>query len=322
MTDTTASASLFSQLATEISASVTQVQAAVGLLDGGATVPFIARYRKEATGGLDDVQLRLLEERLGYLRELEVRRAAVIASVQEQGKLTAELHARFAQAATKQELEDLYLPFKPKRVTKAMMARAAGLEPLADALLADPTLTPLVEAERTVAQAVKAEVKDAMGKAVDFSSAQLCLDGARDILSERWAEDAALLAKLREYLWAEGVLASTVVADKLTDNEAQKFRDYFEYSEPMNRVPSHRALAVFRGRTLGFLEAKLALQDDLTTSTLSGEKALLPLPSRERAGVRGLCAVAPRHARIPTLTPALSQVWERVKSVSFERFYF
>jgi protein Tex len=259
MTDTTTSTQLFTQLATELKARVTQVHAAVDLLDGGATVPFIARYRKEVTGGLDDTQLRLLEERLAYLRELQARRTAVIASVKEQGKLTDELLAKFASADTKQALEDLYLPFKPKRVTKAMMARAAGLEPLADALLADPTLTPLAQAERYVIDAVKAEVKDAMGKAVDFSNAQLCLDGARDILSERWAEDAALLAKLRDYLWAEGLFTSTVAAEKATDSEAQKFRDYFEYSEPIGKVPSHRALAVFRGRTLGFLEAKLTL---------------------------------------------------------------
>ncbi len=260
---------ILSLLAIELKARAAQVQAAIELLDGGATVPFIARYRKEVTGGLDDVQLRLLEERLTYLRELELRRVAVIASVKEQGKLTDELLMKFATADTKQALEDLYLPFKPKRVTKAMMARAAGLEPLADALLIDPTLTPLVESERYVAEAVKAEVKDAMGKSADFSTAQLCLDGARDILSERWAEDAALLAKLREYLWAEGLLTSTVVAEKVTDAEAQKFRDYFEYSEPIGKVPSHRALAVFRGRTLGFLDAKLSLAEQADPLALS-----------------------------------------------------
>jgi uncharacterized protein len=252
-------------LAAELSARPTQVKAAVSLLDEGATVPFIARYRKEATGGLDDVQLRTLEERLAYLRELEQRRAAVITSVQEQGKLTDALLAQFSTAATKQELEDLYLPFKPKRMTKAMIARAAGLEPLADALIACPSLVPLQEAAKYVDAAIKSDVRDALGKPVDFSSAQLCLDGVRDILSERWAEDAALLASLRDWLWSAGLLTSQVREDKADDAGAKKFRDYFDFSEPLAKVASHRALAVFRGRQLEVLDVKLTLPEPGTS---------------------------------------------------------
>ena len=184
------------QIAAELKVRPAQVQTAVELLDGGATVPFIARYRKEATDGLDDIQLRELEARLGYLRELEERRAAVLKSIDEQGKLTPELRAAVEAAPTKQELEDLYLPYKPKRRTKGMIAREAGLEPLADRLFADPTLDPLAEA----AAFVNAEA--------GFADAPAVLDGVRDILSERWAEDAALVGKLREWLWAEGLLQS------------------------------------------------------------------------------------------------------------------
>lgn len=316
---------IFQRLANELNARVTQVHAAVDLLDGGATVPFIARYRKEATGGLDDTQLRLLEERLTYLRELELRRAAVIASVKEQGKLTDELLAKFSTADTKQALEDLYLPFKPKRITKAMMARAAGLEPLADALMADPKLTPLVEAEKYVATAVKAEVKDALGKAADYSSAQLCLDGVRDLLSERWAEDAALLSKLRDYLWAEGLFTSSLMAEKANDAEAQKFRDYFEYNEPISKVPSHRALAVFRGRTLGFLDAKIALVDEQPPPHPK------PLPQGERGQSLNAC-----EGRIAThvqwqhqaraaddfIKRCVSWTWKVKLSLSLERELF
>jgi uncharacterized protein len=241
------------QIAAEIRVGEQQVRTAVDLLDGGATVPFIARYRKEATGGLDDVQLRELQYRLGYLRELEDRREAVIKSVQEQGKLTPELHAAFEAAATKQDLEDLYLPYKPRRRTKGQIARESGLEPLADRLFADPTLDPAAEA----ASFVKAE-KGEGGE--DFTTLPAVLDGVRDILSERWAEDPALVQSLREWLWSEGLLKSKLAAGKDENHpDVSKFRDYFDYDEPIGRVPSHRALAVFRGRQLELLDAKLVL---------------------------------------------------------------
>ena len=248
------------QIALEIKVQDHQVKTAVELLDGGATVPFIARYRKEATGGLDDIQLRELEYRLGYLRELAERREAVLKSIDEQGKLTPELRAALEQAATKQDLEDLYLPYKQKRRTKGQMAREAGLEPLADALFADPMRVPLDEA----AAYVKLE-KNEQGD--DFTTAQAVLDGVRDILSERWAEDAALVQMLRSWLWAEGLFSSKLVTGKdenAPDNA--KFRDYFAYDEPMGRVPSHRALAVFRGRGLEILDAKLLLPEPLLPS--------------------------------------------------------
>jgi len=246
---------ILAQLAAEIRIRPEQVQAAVELLDGGATVPFIARYRKEATGGLDDIQLRELEARLSYLRELEDRRAAVIKAIDEQGKLTPALREAIALAETKQALEDLYLPFKQKRRTKGMMAREAGLEPLADRLWADPTLDPLQEAAAFVQQP---EVLDDGKIGADFSNPLAVLDGVRDLLSERWAEDAVLVQQLREWLWQEGLLKSSLLAGK--DENAPdiaKFRDYFDYEEPMARVPSHRALAVFRGRSLDVLDAKL-----------------------------------------------------------------
>jgi protein Tex len=244
---------ILAQLAAEIQIRPDQVKAAVELLDGGATVPFIARYRKEVTGGLDDIQLRELEYRLGYLRELEDRREAVIKSIQEQGKLTPELLAALQAAPTKQELEDLYLPYKPKRRTKGMIAREAGLEPLADKLFADPTLNPATEAEAFLVPAGKIE-------GADFSTVPAVLDGVRDLLSERWAEDAALVQTLREWLWNEGLLRSKLADGKDENNpDVAKFRDYFDYDEPIGRVPSHRALAVFRGRALEILDAKLVL---------------------------------------------------------------
>ncbi|VTU32742.1 30S Ribosomal protein S1 [Variovorax sp. PBS-H4] len=239
------------QLAAEIKVGEHQVKAAVELLDGGATVPFIARYRKEATDGLDDIQLRELEARLAYLRELEERRTAVLKSIEEQGKLTAELRAAIDAAPTKQELEDLYLPYKPKRRTKGQMAREAGIEPLADKLFADPTLNPAEEAAAFVKPAADG---------LDFSTVPLVLDGVRDILSERWAEDAVLVQRLREWLWAEGLFKASLMAGKDENNaDVAKFRDYFDYDEPIGRVPSHRALAVFRGRALDILDAKLVL---------------------------------------------------------------
>ncbi|MCB1979444.1 MAG: RNA-binding transcriptional accessory protein, partial [Burkholderiaceae bacterium] len=248
---------IIQQLAREIRVGAHQITAAVELLDGGATVPFIARYRKEVTGGLDDIQLRELETRLAYLRELGDRRAAVLKAIDEQGKLTDALRLAIAQTATKQELEDLYLPFKQKRRTKGQMAREFGIEPLADKLFADPTLDPVAEA---AAFTKPPEVLDDGKTGADFSTVTAVLDGVRDILSERWAEDAALVQQLREWLWAEGLLRSSKLEGKSeTDPEVAKFRDYFDYDEPLARVPSHRALAVFRGRALDILEARLAL---------------------------------------------------------------
>lgn len=245
------------QLAAEIKVGEHQVKAAIELLDGGATVPFIARYRKEATDGLDDVQLRELEARLAYLRELEDRRATVLKSIDEQGKLTDALRIAIAAAPTKQELEDLYLPFKQKRRTKGQIAREFGIEPLADKLFADPTLDPATEAKAFLKPAT---TLDDGKPGPDFSTVPAVLDGVRDILSERWAEDAALVQGLREWLWAEGLFKSTLMAGKDENNaDVAKFRDYFDYDEPIGRVPSHRALAVFRGRTLEILDAKLAL---------------------------------------------------------------
>ena len=240
------------QLAAELKVRPAQVNAAVELLDGGATVPFIARYRKEATDGLDDTQLRDLEARLGYLRELEERRAAVLKSIDEQGKLTPELRAAIETVPTKQELEDLYLPYKPKRRTKGMIAREAGIEPLADKLFADPTLDPQTEA----AAFVNADA--------GFADTFAVLDGVRDILSERWAEDATLIGKMRDWLWSEGLFKSKLMDGKDENNpDVAKFRDYFDYDEPIRTVPSHRALAVFRGRTQEILDAKLVLDEEV-----------------------------------------------------------
>ena len=244
-----------SQIANELKVREAQVQAAIDLLDGGATVPFIARYRKEATGGLDDVQMRELEARLSYLRELHERRAAVLKSIESQGKLTPELRAAIDAAPNKQELEDLYLPYKPKRRTKGMIAREFGIEPLADQLWGDPSLDPQ-EAAKLFVKAEKGEGGE------DFTTTLAVLDGVRDILSERWAEDAALVQSLREWLWAEGLLQSKLAAGKNeNDPEVAKFRDYHDYDEPIGRVPSHRALAVFRGRQLEILDAKLVLPE-------------------------------------------------------------
>jgi uncharacterized protein len=244
-------------IADELKARPAQVQAAVDLLDGGATVPFIARYRKEATGNLDDTQLRLLEERLAYLREMEERRAAIVQSVREQGKLTTELEGALAAAETKQALEDLYLPYKPRRRTKAQVAREAGLEPLADALFADPRVDPNAEA----AKYVKVVAASEGAEAIDVPDAKAALDGARDILAERFAATAEILEKLRKRMWDEGVLASTVVEGRQAAEE-EKFRDYYAYSEPIRNIPSHRALALFRGRTLDVLRVTLTLGEE------------------------------------------------------------
>lgn len=235
------------RLASELAARPAQIAAAVRLLDEGATVPFIARYRKEATGGLDDTALRTLEERLAYLRELEQRREAVIGSIREQGKLDAGLEQALLAAQTKQALEDLYLPYKQKRRTKAQIAREAGLAPLAEALLADPRLDPPHEAARF------------LNAEAGFGDAAAVLDGARQILMERFAEDAPMLAELRGYLQDNGQLGSTVIEGK--ESEGAKFRDWFDFREPLARMPSHRALALLRGRNEGVLRLQLVVDE-------------------------------------------------------------
>ena len=245
------------RLATELSIRPQQVQATIALLDEGATVPFIARYRKEVTGNLDDTQLRHLSERLIYLRELDARRQAILDSITEQGKLTPELAARIDEADSKQRLEDLYAPYKPKRRTKAQIAREAGLEPLADALLANPMLVPETEAAAYLKPAFTTPDGDNPGVA----DAKAALDGARQILMERFAEDADLVGRLREYLQEKAVLISKVAADK--SESGAKFADYFDYQEPLSEIPSHRALALLRGRREEVLTLTLKLPDEV-----------------------------------------------------------
>ncbi|RKQ57236.1 uncharacterized protein C8E02_2696 [Vogesella indigofera] len=245
--------SIASRLATELTVREAQVTATINLIDEGATVPFIARYRKEVTGGLDDTQLRLLAERLVYLRELDDRRVTILKSIAEQEKLTPQLESALYAADNKTTLEDLYLPYKPKRRTKAQIAREAGLEPLADSLLVDPTQVP---------ETLAAGYADADKGVADAKAA---LDGARAILIERFAEDAALLGRLRDKLWNEGELAATVVAGK--ELEGAKFADYFAHREPLKSTPSHRALALLRGRNEGILSVALKYQPDDTPIT-------------------------------------------------------
>ncbi|MEW1841010.1 Tex family protein [Nonomuraea angiospora] len=237
--------SIHQRIAAELGVRDGQVQAAVELLDGGATVPFIARYRKEVTGTLDDAQLRTLEERLRYLRELEERRAAILESIESQGKLDDELREQIMAAETKARLEDIYLPYKPKRRTKAQIARELGLEPLADQLLADPTLDPAATAEGFVAEGV--------------ADAGAALEGARAILIERFAEDADLIGGLREQLWSRGQLVSKVREGK--EEAGAKFSDYFEFGEPFTKLPSHRILAMFRGEKEEVLSVTLEPDD-------------------------------------------------------------
>ncbi|MBS4701624.1 Tex family protein [Aeromonas media] len=244
------------QIATELNARPEQVQAAVRLLDEGSTVPFIARYRKEVTGGLDDSQLRTLESRLGYLRELEDRRQVILRSIEEQGKLTPELARELNGADSKTRLEDLYLPYKPKRRTKGQMAIEAGLEPLANLLLTDPMKDP----EQAAAAFLNAEQ--------GITDSKAALDGARYILMERFAEQADLLEKLRDYLWHNATLRARVVAGK--EQEGAKFKDYFEHDEPLHKAPSHRVLAMLRGRNEGILNLALVTGDDESASPCEG----------------------------------------------------
>jgi len=255
--------SVTQRIADELAVNEQQVQAAVGLLDEGATVPFISRYRKEVTGGLDDSQLRQLEDRLRYLRELDERRDAVLKSIDEQGKLSPELKASILQADTKNRLEDLYLPYKPKRRTKAQIAREAGLEPLANDLFADADLNPETEAEKYI---------DTDKGVADIKAA---LDGARQILMEQFAEEADLLQRLRDYLWQNGIIESKVIEGK--EKEGEKFADYFEYSEALNKIPSHRALALFRGRNENVLQMSLKVpgEDELETTQMHPCEAMI-----------------------------------------------
>ncbi len=271
--------SIEQRLAIELAARTEQVTAAIALLDEGATVPFIARYRKEVTGGLDDIQLRLLEERLRYLRELEARRAAIIASIEEQGKMTPQLKAAILTAEDKTRLEDLYLPYKPKRRTKAQIAIEAGLEPLADALLGNPALNPEEEAAKFLRPAFTTDNGDNPGVA----DAKAALDGARQILMERFAEDATLLQNLREYLTEHGIVESKVIDGK--QDAGEKFADYFDYSEPIVNIPSHRALALLRGRREEMLTVTLRL--DTEEEKPKGDAPLNPCESRiaQRFGV-------------------------------------
>jgi len=255
--------SVTQRIADELAVNEQQVIAAVGLLDEGATVPFISRYRKEVTGGLDDSQLRQLEDRLRYLRELDERRDAVLKSIDEQDKLTPELKASILQADTKNRLEDLYLPYKPKRRTRAQIAREAGLEPLATDLFADPKLNPQTEAEKYI---------DADKGVADTKAA---LDGARQILMEQFAEEADLLQRLRDYLWQNGIIESKVIEGK--QSEGEKFADYFEYHEALNKIPSHRALALFRGRNENILQMSLKVpgEDELETTQMHPCEAMI-----------------------------------------------
>jgi uncharacterized protein len=262
---------IYQTIASDIAAQTRQVEAAVALLDEGATVPFIARYRKEVTGGLDDTQLRNLEERLGYLRELEERRAAVIESIGGQGKLTDDLEAKLQAATTKAEVEDLYLPYKPKRRTRAEIARENGLGPLAEQLLEDRSLVPQTVAANFVNDKV-ADVKAA-------------LDGARDILMERFAENAELLGRLRQYLRTQAVLRSRVIDGK--QEAGAKFSDYFDHAEAWSKVASHRALAMMRGRNEDILMLEIEVDADSTAAVKPIEQMIADAENVKPA--RGAC---------------------------------
>ncbi len=293
------------RIAQELNVGDAQVIAAVALLDEGATVPFISRYRKEVTGGLDDTQLRNLEERLRYLRELEDRRAAILSSIEEQGKLTDELAKSIHSADTKTELEDLYLPYKPKRRTKGQIAIEAGIEPLADALFNDPTLDPAQQAE--------AYLNPDQG----FADTKAVLDGARAILMERFAEDAGLIGKLREHLWQHGEMQARLVDGK--EQEGAKFRDYFEHNEPIKKVPSHRALAMFRGRNEGILQLSLVLPGEEPRGGSEGEVLVAEhfgLEDQGRAADNWLSEVVRWTWRVKLLTHIETDLFNRVREAA------
>ncbi len=284
--------SITQRLATELNIRPQQVDATIGLLDEGATVPFIARYRKEVTGALDDSQLRNLEERLTYLRDMEDRRASVIKSIEEQGKLTDELKQALLTADTKTRIEDLYLPYKKKRRTKGQMAIEAGLEPLADALFNDPNLTPEQEAEKYL------NAEHSIG------DTKAALDGAKYILMERFAENADLLAALRRFLKQEATLSVRVVPGK--EREGEKFADYFEHDEPLKSVPGHRALAILRGRNEGVLSFALVTGDPNDKLSASPCEAIIAehssIKNEGRAADRWLAEVVKWTWRIKLLT--------------------
>lgn len=296
------SASIPQQIADELGVRAGQVNAAVELLDGGATVPFIARYRKEVTGALDDTQLRTLTERLGYLRELEERRVAVLDSIRGQGKLDAELEAKIVAADSKARLEDLYLPYKPKRRTKAQIAREAGLEPLADALLADPSRDP---------EGLAAGFVDPAKEVADAAAA---LQGARAILIERFGEDGDLIGELRERMWSRGRLVSTVRAGAA--ESGAKFSDYFDFSEPLPRLPSHRILALFRGEKEEVLDLDLRPEEEPEDGPSSYERAIAArfgIADRGRAADRWLTETVRLAWRARILTHLVIDLRSRLR---------
>ena len=302
------------RIAEELGIRPQQVSAAVALLDEGATVPFIARYRKEVTGELDDSQLRTLEERLRYLREMEDRRSAILKSIEEQGKLSPELQNEILNADTKTRLEDLYLPYKPKRRTKGQIAIEAGLLPLADALLADPTLNPEGEAAAFI---------DADKGVADEKAA---LDGAKYILMERFAEDANLLASLRSFMQKEATLSVRVVPGQ--EGTGAKFADYFEHDEPLKNVPSHRALAILRGRNEGVLSFSLVTGDPSDKLATSPCEAMIAehvgIKNENRAADRWLNEVVKWTWRIKLLThletELVGQVREQAEEAAIKVF--
>lgn len=300
--------SIFETIANELGAKIPQVTAAVGLLDEGATVPFISRYRKEVTGGLDDGQLRSLEERLRYLREMEDRRSAILKNIEEQGKLTDELKSEILKADTKNRLEDLYLPYKQKRRTKGQIAIEAGLEPLADQLLENPDLNP----EEQATSFIDSEKGYADTKAV--------LDGAKYILMERFAENADLLQSLRGFLWKDAQLSVRVMQGK--EQEGAKYQDYFEHDEPLNKVPSHRALAILRGRNEGVLSANLVVgdpSDRLAPNPCEGIVAdFYDIKNESRAADRWLAEVVKWTWRVKLLTHLETELVGRIRESAEE----
>jgi uncharacterized protein len=293
------------KIANELNVQDRQVMAAVALLDEGATVPFISRYRKEVTGGLDDGQLRTLEDRLRYLREMDERRDSILASIDEQGKLTPELKKSILASETKTELEDLYLPYKKKRRTKGQIAMEAGLEPLADALKDDPTLDPEVLAA------------DYFNAEAQINDTKAALDGARYILMERFAEDAALLGRLREFMWQNGQVQARVIEGK--QSEGEKFQDYFEHDENINKVPSHRALAMFRGRNEGILSINLVIPDEDPRAGGTGAQMVAEqfgIEDQSRPADKWLMEVCRWTWRIKLLTHIETDLFGRIRETS------
>jgi len=302
------------RLAQELAVDNKQVVAAVNLLDEGATVPFISRYRKEVTGGLDDTQMRQLEERLHYLREMEERREAILSSIDDQGKLTPELEKAIRFADTKSRLEDLYLPYKPKRRTKAQIAREAGLEPLANALFADPSLAPDTLATNY------------LNPTDGINDVKAALDGAKQILMERFSEEADLLARLRDFLHNESLLAARLIAGK--EAQGAKFSDYFEHTEALKSVPSHRALAMFRGRNEGVLTLNLVMSEDESASSSHPCEAMIAshwqISDQDRPADKWLAEVVRWTWRVRLLThlqsDLLGQLRERAELEAIKVF--